>query len=104
MCIRDSLISYFLFLRSFLFTCNCFTLSFTSTAVGTGTLTTKWQSFTMSQATVAGDIQETFNIHLDFTTQCPFSFKLPADNISNCSLFFVIPLIHLLIVGYASLI
>ena len=55
-----------LFLRSFFLTGNRLTLYLPGTAVGTGTLSTERQSFTVTQATVAGDIQQTLDVHLNF--------------------------------------
>src|SRR5688572_5600154 len=45
----------YLFLGCFLLPGNCLTFTFTGTAIGTGTLTTNWQTFTMTETTVAGD-------------------------------------------------
>ena len=58
----------------------------------------------MTQATVAGDIKQTLNVHLHFTAQCTFGFELIVDDVTNSSLLIIIPLIHFFIVADTSLI
>src|SRR5688572_16260157 len=89
--------SLLLLLRCLLFTGNCFTLTFSCTAICSCTLTTNWQSFTVTQTTVASDIKQTLNTHLYFTAQRTFHFQLFSYSVTNCIQFFIIPIVHFLV-------
>jgi hypothetical protein len=86
-----------LFLRYFLLTGNRLTFALAGTAVGTGTLATHRQTLTMTQSTVAGDIQQTLDIHLYFRTKGAFDLELIRNGITDGIQLIVIPLIHLLV-------
>jgi len=85
------------FLATFFLPATVLRLSFPGTTVGTGTLATDRQSFTMTQPAVAGNIQQTLNIHLGFTAQCTFGLEFVVDNITNGCLLIIIPLVHFLV-------
>ena len=89
--------NYQLLLSNFFLARNSLALTFSCTAVSTCTLTTKWQTFTMTQTTVASNIQQTLNVHLGFTTQSTFGFKLGVDDITNRCLLIIIPLVYFLV-------
>ena len=72
-----------LFLRRLLLTGYSLTFAFTCTAVGTGTLTTNRQTFSMTQTTIAGDIQQAFDAHLNFRTQLTFDFEFVGDDVTD---------------------
>jgi len=59
--VRSALSISPLFLRRFLLTGHCSALAFPGTAVGTCTLATNRQSFTVTNTTVTGDIQQTLD-------------------------------------------
>jgi hypothetical protein len=52
----------------------------------------------MTQATVASDVQETLDVHLDLGAQLAFHLELIVDDVPDGRLLFVIPLVHLLII------
>src|ERR1043165_4082388 len=87
----DPAVALLLLLRCFLLTCNGLTLTFTGTAVSTGTLATQRKTFTMTNTTVTSDIHEALNAHLHFRAKLTFYFKLTVDDITDSSLLIVIP-------------
>src|SRR5688572_17271705 len=93
----------YLFLGCFLLTGNCLTFTFTGTAIGTGTLTTNWQTFTMTETTVAGDIKQTLNTHLRFRAKLALNFKFIGNGGTNSIQLFIIPLINFFVNGDSSL-
>ncbi len=93
-----------LFLRCLLLTGNRFTLAFTGTAVGTGTLAADRQALTVTEAAVAGDIQQALDAHLNFGTQLAFHFELIVDHIPDGIQFIIVPLMHFLAVVDACLV
>src|SRR5581483_217310 len=87
-----------LFLRCLLFTGNCFTFTFSCTAIGTSTLTTNRQPFTVAKSTVTSDIEQTLNACLNLTAQLTFYLKFIGDDITDCCLFSIVPIIYLFVV------
>jgi hypothetical protein len=51
----------------------------------------------MTQTTVAGDIQQTFNAHLYFGTQLAFHFELIGNDVTDGIQLIIVPLVNLLI-------
>ncbi len=81
--VTDQVLVPLLLLRCLLLTRNCSAFALSRTAVGTGTLTTNRQALTMTQTAVAGNIQQPFNIHLDFRTQSAFYLELIRNDITD---------------------
>src|SRR5688572_25422771 len=86
-----------LLLRRFLFTCNRFPFTFPGTAVGFCTLATYWQTFTMTEAAIAGDIKQTLDAHLHFRTKLTFYFQLFRNCITNSIQVIIIPFMYFLV-------
>ncbi len=66
--------AYILLLRCLLLTGNCFSLTFSCTRICFCSLSSYRQSLAMTQSTVASNIQQTLDRHLNLRTQLTFHF------------------------------
>src|SRR5436309_2281719 len=89
--------STFLFLRCLLLTGNGLTLALAGAAVGLGTLALYWQTFTMTQSAVTGDIQQTLDAHLHLRTQLSFHLELIGNGGADIVEVLVVPLVYFLV-------
>ncbi|VVT29123.1 hypothetical protein MARINON1_40301 [Marinobacter salarius] len=85
MCATPSTTVFFTFLRvrvpgfamfAYLLLTNRFARTFTGAGVGLCALATDRESMTVAQTTVATEILQTLNVHLNFTTQIAFNGQL----------------------------
>lgn len=73
------------------------TLALTGTRVVLGALTTNWQTFAVTQTTVAADIHQTLDVRCYFRAQYAFGLVLGSNDGADGTRLLVGPVLHLLI-------
>ena len=58
----------------------------------------------MSNSTIATNIHQSLNVHLDLRTEITFNFELSADNFTDLSCLVIRPLANLQVTVYTGLI
>ena len=58
----------------------------------------------MTYSTIATNIHESLNVHLDLRTEITFNFEFSADNLTDFSCLIVSPLADLQVTAYACLV
>ena len=87
----------YLLLGSFLFVSDCFLLTLTSTGVVLGALTTQRKTETVTDAAIAANVHQSFDVHLNFGTEGTFDFVLIVDDGAEGVLFIIGPVLHFLV-------
>ena len=97
-------ISSFKLLSSFLLVSNSLFLTLTGTSVILCALTANRKTITMSDTTIAANIHQALNAHLNLRTEITFYFESSADNFTDFSCLVIRPFADLQVTAYAGFI
>ena len=90
--------------RGLLLVSNSLLLTLAGTGVVLGALTANGKTVTMTYSTIATNVHQSLDIHLDLTTKVTFNFEFSTDDFTDLGCIVVSPVAHFRVAADAGLV